>query len=340
MNKDLNRENKIIKDVIEKYKLEAKSIEHLDFSYKITCEEDVFSLNLLKPGKFRANNDFYIIEELNNKGFKNIPLYIKTDDGKYFVSSKNKVFYLAKFMSGEKCAMNTIEEAKASAKLLAKFHNSLLNINMENLKLKNELKKWGEMFKKDLRDFESFEKIVGKKKIKSSFDNIYLKYMDRFYERGLAALRYLNSSDYFKIVKNIDGSCICHDMFYSSVIHYNDDYYLEDIDNLVIDLPFSDFSKLIRKLMFKEEYKFDFEKAREIIEAYSEESPLSKKDIEMIFFQISFPHKYWKLGYKKYMKHKAWSEEKYIRKLNLLVNYIEEEDKFINDFINYMEKYN
>ena len=43
---------------------------------------------------------------------------------------------------------------------------------------------------------------------------------------------------------------------------------------------------------------------------------------------IIFPHKFWKLGQKRYMKQKKWSETKYLHKLNKITCHNETQEKF------------
>jgi len=54
---------------------------------------------------------------------------------------------------------------------------------------------------------------------------------------------------------------------------------------------------------------------------------------------IIFPHKFWKLGKKRYVKYKNWNELKYMHKLNRLLKYNELQQQFIEDYLNYVSNY-
>lgn len=97
---------------------------------------------------------------------------------------------------------------------------------------------------------------------------------------------------------------------------------------------------MIRRLMTKKEYMWDFNKAKSIIEAYSSINKLTVNEIEIMFSLIVFPHKFWKLGHKRYIKHKNWSEYKYMKKLNKIVLNEKYEKKFMKEYMEYVQKYN
>lgn len=91
--------------------------------------------------------------------------------------------------------------------------------------------------------------------------------------------------------------------------------------------------------MFKKAYQWDFDKAKLLIEAYSEVNKISKSELEAMLAIIAFPHKFWKLGKKRYLKHKSWSELKYMHKLTKLVKYDSVEQKFLENYIEYVNSY-
>ena len=104
----------------------------------------------------------------------------------------------------------------------------------------------------------------------------------------------------------------------------------------MIDLQINDLGKFIRRMMHKSEYQWDFEKALLIMNAYDSINKLTKSEYEAMIALILFPHKFWKLGRKKYTKNKDWNELKYISKLNILIKYNELEQRFLNDYTEYI----
>lgn len=54
---------------------------------------------------------------------------------------------------------------------------------------------------------------------------------------------------------------------------------------------------------------------------------------------VIFPHKFWKLGKKRYIKHKRWPETKYMKKLNKIIKYDDMQREFLENYIKYLEQY-
>ena len=127
--------------------------------------------------------------------------------------------------------------------------------------------------------------------------------------------------------------------YYQNIIKSNDDFYIIDLNSLIIDIHVNDVSKLIRRLMFKKEYEWNFNKAKLLIEAYGSINKLSKNEIEVMLALIIFPNKFWKLGKKRYVRHKNWTEDKFTNRLNKLIISNTLEQKFMEDYFKYIESY-
>lgn len=332
-----NKEKAILNKVMGNYDLNVKSYEYSRSAYKVICEEGNFCLKRMKHGYHKAENGFYLVEELSKKGFTNLAAYYKTSKGAFYVKYKEYIFYLTEWIDGTECNLKDIEEAKCCVRMLGDFHNKASEINIKKLKLRNRVGSLDEFFKRNLRDMQKYKKIIFEKKLKTDFDNAYFSYIDLFYDRGLLALKELNSSSYFRISKDKNECKLCHDSFYyQNILKKDDIYYLIDLDSIILDLQIVDLAKLIRRLIQKKEYKYNFFYVKELIDAYREVKDLSKSDLEIMFCIIIFPHKFWKLGKKRYIKHKNWAEEKYAHKLRNLVIYYEEEKTFIQDYIEFL----
>lgn len=100
---------------------------------------------------------------------------------------------------------------------------------------------------------DRFKNNIENKKIKNEFDIIYKEYIDSFYERAMVALSFLNKSDYYKLSKEAQANkTLCHHSFYyQNIIKKGREYYIIDLDNIIIDLQVNDLGKYIRRLMTK-----------------------------------------------------------------------------------------
>lgn len=337
-----DKEKSMIKKVLENYNFSIIDIAKARSSYKIDTNIGTVCLKRVKHNKTKTLNSNYLAEELSKNNFPYACKFFKTKDNYLFATHKKAYFYVMEWIDGDECDLNDIDEACDCIRLLAKFHISSQCIDTKVLKIKNNLKNWPRIFKKNLEDLEKFKKHIEKKRLRSEFDKIYKSYLDAFYNMGKMCLQVLNASDYHALSKKAnEQKLVCHDSFYyQNIIKRNDIYYIVSLDNILIDLYINDLSKFIRRLMFKKEYQWDFEKARVMIEAYSSINKLSESELKAMLSMIIFPHKFCRLGKKRYIKHKDWSENKYLRKLNKLLRYSDAQQKFLNDYLDYLATFN
>ena len=336
-----NKEMHTLVTVMYKYNIQLVNAEKIRSVYKIITDKGNFCLKRMKHGKNKAINGFILTEQLVLNEFSNTAKYFKTIEGSFYVRYKSNIFYLTEWIEGDKCDLTNIDEAVNCTKLLAQFHNISNKIDHNKIHLRNNLKNWPKIFSNNLNNLEKFKRIINSKRIKNDFDQLFLDGIDNFYNRGLAAINMLNKSEYYKLSKVAnDEKTICHNSFYNqSIIKKEGEYFIIELDSIMIDLQISDLGKLIRRLMFKKAYGWNFDFAKILIEAYNSINKLKKEDLAIMFALIIFPQKFWKIGQRRYIKQKKWSETKYMDKLNTITNYNETQEKFFADYMIYLEEY-
>lgn len=328
----------MIKNVMNKYDININSIEKVRSVYKIKTENRLLCLKKIKHGKMKPINGSIIVEELNKNNFNNVPKYIKTKNNKFFVRYKGYIFFVTQWIDGNECVMKNLDEAVNCAKLLGKFHLATTKIDKSKLCIKDNTKKWNKIFIKYLKDMKKYKKIIDNKKLINEFDILYKENIEYYYERGMFALDLLNESSYFKFLNcDNENKTICHDSYYyQNVIKKGNDYYIVDLDSIIINLKIYDLGKMINRLMSTNYYKWDFSKARILIEAYMSVNKLSLEELEIMLPFIIFPRKFWKLGKKRYIKLKNWDEDKYLNKLKKIIKSNTKQQKFIEDYKIYL----
>lgn len=336
--KELNN----ISYVCSKYSIDLKKAYKVRSAYKIIDTLDnIYCLKRMKSGKKKIINSYKLTEDLISNGFTNTPRYLITKKREIYVTHKGYIFLMTEWIDGRECDFSDLEEAKDAVKLLAKFHIASQQINTKGYKLKNCLKNWPEIYNKCIKDMNSYKLTINKKILKNDFDYLYYENIDTFIERSLNSLNLLNISCYYRLSKDAKKQKpICHRSFYyQNVIKKDDTYFLIDLNRIIIDLRINDLGRFIRRLMDKKYYNWNFEKAKELIMSYNSVYPLSKEELEIMLSLIMFPHKFWKLGKKRYKKHKKWTETKYRKKLDKILESIEKQDIFYKEYIYFLNKY-
>lgn len=332
------KERTVLERVLREYNIAARDIARLRSAYKVEGNDDMYFVKRMRHGSRKAGNGCVIVEALNNTGFLSTAKYYPNKEGAFFTKYGKYIYYVTSWIDGTEIDIENFQDALSCIELLARFHLAANCAEIKSLKIKNNLKNWPRIFTGNLSDLERYRYVINKKKIKNQFDNTYMDLIDFYYSRGVTALSILNSSNYHELSKSINNNrTICHDSFYyQNILKGSDGLYLIDFDSIIIDLQIVDLSKFIRRIMFRKNYEWNFDKAKILIEHYSNIKAVTKEELEIMLALLTFPHKFWKLGKKRYIKTKGWNEAKYLRKLNKITKFREEEQIFMENFIDYI----
>jgi CotS family spore coat protein len=332
------KEMSLLSDVLKRYSIVPEKIEKVRSAYKVSCSKGVYCLKKTNHGTKKALKVMLLIEYLKGNGFNNIVKYYKTDDGRECVKLKKNIFYLTEWIEGRECNYEDLEELKKSAALLALFHIKSKGFSNDNVKIESNFKNWPSILKADMDDLLKFKRMIYIKKIKTSFDIEYYDAIDKIINQMDKSIRLLESSNYLSISKSAKQQrTLCHDSFYyqNILVDNNEMMFIIDLDSTLYDITVYDLGKFIRRLLYKSKYSWDFEFAKALIESYNEVNKLSPEEMEILLSFIIFPHKFWKLGKKRYSKMKKWNEEKYLRKLKRILKFMDKQDEFIEKYLEY-----
>lgn len=332
--KEIEKLNK----VLEEYNIKGENIEKVRSVYKVKYNNKNYCLKKINHGNSKALKGMLLTNYLKEQNFNNVATYYKTTDKKECVKYARSLYYLTEWINGEECNFNNFDELRNATLLLADFHLKAKGFSNRNIKIQNNFKNWPEKFIKLKRDIQIFKKIIHDKKVKTIFDTEYFKTADKFEILLDKSIDLLNKSNYYSVCSRAKNEkTICHDSFYYQNVIKNEDgkMYLIDLDSVIYDIHSYDLAKFIRRILYKKPYSWSFEIARELIDTYCSINPLSMEDFEILLAFLIFPHKFWKLGKKRYIKRKKWNEETYIKKLSKLIKYEEKQYEFIEEFMEF-----
>lgn len=325
--------------VLNYYDFNVDTVEKVRSAYKVFTDIGVFCLKRVGHGYRKAKKSYYLMKYLKEKGYSNIAEYYFTREGKALIRDKGVAFYLTYWIEGREASFSTLDEILRCSELLADFHNNAKGFSAnKHVKIKTHTKKWRKTFTKCRNELGEFSKHIDRLKLKSEFDYTYRSSIGYFKEEAEQAIRILNCSSYDELCEYyINEGYICHDSYYyqNILIDNNDKLFIVDLESCQFDMPMSDLGKLIRRILSKKRYKWDFDLCRKIIERYCIVRPMSKEEYEILLAMLVFPHKFWKLGKKRYIKEKKWNENKYRKKLNRLMRERQFKKEFIYCYINF-----
>lgn len=335
------KEIKMLGEVLKHYDFQAASVEKIRSAYKICTLKGDFCLKRVGHGYKKAKKSFYLMKHLKENGFDNIAEYYQTKDGKMLIKYKDAAFYLTHWIEGREASFSDTDEILSCSVLLANFHNMAKGFKTpKHVEVKTHTKKWKKGFRKCMDELEGFKDNIEKLKLKSEFDYTYRSSVDSFMKEAAHSLEILEHSRYDELSNYfLNEGYICHDSFYyqNILINENSKFFIVDLESCQYDIPVSDLGKLIRRVLSKKRFLWDFDLCRRIIEKYCLVRPLAKEEYEILLSILIFPHKFWKLGKKRYIRDKKWNEKKYGKKLHRLLREKQYKREFIYCFINFYD---
>jgi CotS family spore coat protein len=333
-----HKEIESIMKALKHYEIKPDNIEKIQSAYKITCGGNCYCLKRVQHGDKRALKGIRLFNYLKSNGFDNVAEYIVLKNGEECVKIGNTKYYLTEWIQGKECDVNDFSEVKRSVVLLANFHLKSRGFYDKHAGIKSKMKNWVGKLESEKMKLDIFKNIIEGKKIRTTFDSRYYQSLDRFKQRMDAAVELLKHSHYSNLSQNaLLEKTICHGNFnYHNILAGNDGkIYITDLNNVVYGINAYDLAKFVGRLLHKKAYYWNFSAARDLIEAYNEVRPLSIEELEVLLAFLIFPHKFWKLGKKRYEKKKKWDEDKYLKKLDKIINCFECQTEFIDSFIKY-----
>lgn len=328
-----------ITDILKEYSIEPVKIERVRSVYKITTSGRLYCLKKMKHGgEEKVEKGLLLAKYLVSKGFYNVIKYIKTNDNKVCIKRGHYIYYVTDWIKGRESNFSDFEELKRCAGFLAQFHKDSCGFSIEKSKIDNNTKRWPTIFNKEKGELIQFNDKIKNKKVKTSFDLNYMELIEVYTNKINFAIKLLDDSRYTEVSSKSNLSkSVCHDSFYyqNILVKPNNKLYIIDLDSALYDLIVYDLGKFIRRVLFKSCYSWDFEVAKSLIEEYSKINPLSFEELEILLSFIVFPHKFCKLGKKRYINRNLWPEAKYTRKLNKILRYKEMEDEFTEKYMDY-----
>lgn len=327
-----------ILSILNHYLITPTDIERIRSVYKISSSDKNYCLKRINHGNTKPLKGMTLVNYLKARGFDNVAEYIKTKDGKECVRYKKNLYYLTEWIDGRECNVDNFDELKKAAQLLAQFHIKSKGFYSREVKIESNHKNWPNKLNAIKKDLFIYKGLIEHKKIKSTFDLEYYEHIDSFQELMDISINLLNNSNYMEASRAAKRMhCICHDSFYyqNILINNDDKMYLIDLDSTIYDINVYDLGKFIRRILYKKKYSWNFEIARELIESYSIINKLSIEEYEILLAFIIFPHKFWKIGKKRYYKSKKWNEDKYMKRLKKVLSFTEKQRDFTNKFVEY-----
>jgi CotS family spore coat protein len=333
-----HKEQERVQYVLKHYDINPEKVEKLRYAYKIICGDKSYCLKKIRYDDRKSMKELKLLSYLKSTGFDNVVNNISAKDGIEYIKNGKTKYFLTEWVDGRECDVNDFSEAKKSVVLLAQFHLKSKGFYDKHTGMDSNIKNWPAKMEYEKKQLDFFKHIIEGKRIKSTFDNKYYHVLDMFKNRMEISTKLLKQLDYNNLsqIAKLEKSICCLNFHYRNITVGNSgEIYLTSLDRIIYDLNVYDLASYLGIVLNKKVYNWSFNAAKELIETYCEVKPLSKEELGILLAFMIFPHRFWKLGRKRYEKKKKWDEDKYLKKIDKLIRYFDNQTEFIDSFIKY-----
>lgn len=320
--------NEPVDEVLSHYDFEILNIQNECYKVKkgVWWIETEGGYKILKKVPNSEEDLKFILSAVNHLTANgvNIPLVNKTWDDKEYVNIDGTCYILLDAVVGKNPSYNSPEELMLVVKGLAKFHkaSSGFSINQE-CKPDDHLGAWVEEYQDQIEDMKGFYEKVKSSEEKTAFDELVINEFSYFYEKAKESINNLNSKEYRGWVEKVKASGnLCHQDFAAGNLLINSKgLFVLDLDGISFDIPARDIRKLFNKIM-KKTGNWNDTLAKEIIDYYQSENPLTKDEWLVVKYDLMFPHLFIGAMSKYYYKRDGdWTQNKYYERLKEMTNF-------------------
>ena len=340
-NLNLLSEENVKKFVLPHYGLENFEITQVKFKdtdkqravYKISSSESCYCL---KKIYFSLEDLLFVyssIEWLYRNDVK-VPRILPTKDRGRFVNYENMLFILTPWIEGEKCSYDNIQNVLDASANLAKIHNC--TENFKPIDGSSPRTGFEDLYSSLSKHFQQLL-ICSNNAFKygDKFSKIFLQYFDTNLTLAQISIDIASSINNNNLVKNL-----CHLDYVNKNIIFDSygDIWTIDFDKCKIDYRVHDISYFFRRLLKRDNTKWDLELTINCLNLYEQAHPLTLDEYKSIIVYLAFPQKFWKISRDYYNNINKCNKNSFITLLNKTCAKSDYQLQFIEGLIKYAEE--
>ncbi|KXG76170.1 CotS family spore coat protein [Thermotalea metallivorans] len=303
--------------------------------YRIETDQGFKCLKKMKsdPKNIYFTND--AIEHLIKNGFYKVSRIRRTLDGNLFLSDGEDAYLMTDWIDGRECDYENPIELDIAVKTLAELHRASKGFTpFHHDPSRDLLGKWPQIFKARCDELMEMKGMAQKKQDKIKFDEVFLKFVDYYYEEAQEAVACFEQFDYQGLVEQArKEKSFCHnDYAYHNVLVSYDhkDVAILDFDYCVFDLRINDIASIIQRNLKKCFWYIG--RAEFILDSYHRQDRLSQDELKGIYAYLKFPTDFWRIASQFYIENKSWSAETYMGKILQKSEWKELREDFLQEF--------
>ena len=339
------------KAYLSKYDLDVNLFSKFDLLvYDVIPVRKVFILDTNKGDKVLKKVNYsinqlefvnYGIEYIRNNHFDKIIQFEKTKAGLIYVKWKDDIYCIMNLVEGRECEYSNPVDINLTSRAIAALHKASQGLidkeEFKKLLAKNDQRyligKIVQNYRNKLDELMFFKSIATLNENKNDFDDIFLEHVEYYAENIKKSINIIKGSLYLQLCGEKEKIAFCHhDLAHHNILINKEEVYFLDFDYAVIDLRVHDVCNFINKAI--KNFCYDIDKCRDILKGYTEINPLDDRELKVLYGMLSFPEDFYSISKDYYTRKKQWSEEIFLSRLKKKVEYKNDREKFLEDFMN------
>ncbi|OPJ59448.1 CotS family spore coat protein [Clostridium oryzae] len=333
-------ESNLKKYVLSYYGLENGDITQIKFKdtdkqravFKVTYNDCLYCLKKVYFSQDELLFVYSAIEWLYHNNIS-VPRLLPTIDGNRYVVYNNMFFILTPWIDGEKCSYDNISNVLDASGTLAKLHTCTKHFKpIDGSKYKTGMEDMAVSMEKHFNQLLNCSNMAFN--YKDRFSKTFLYYFDSLIplaQKSYAIAAGINN-------KNLSVA-LCHMDYVNKNIIFDksNTTWIIDFDKCRIDYCAHDISYFLRRLLKRDNTRWDNEIAINTLKCYEAIKPLNLDEYKYILAYLAFPQKYWKISKDYYNNISRCNKNSFLTLLNKAIEKSENHMEFIKSFQKYIE---
>lgn len=239
-------------------------------------------------------------------------------------------FLLKTYVDGTEISTSRLEEMKEAVRLLAIYHNTAEQIEME-ITPPFYTEAVLEIWQRHYRELIKVRNYIRNCKKKTEFEQIYMKHFEHNRKAAEEAFAMLES-----VSQDAIRHVFCHgDFNQHNILLCNGKYQIVHFENFSYNWAMTDLANFIRKMSEKNDWneKVGFD----LIMEYDRYRPLKKGEYQQLCGLLLFPEKFWKVTNHYMSSRKTWISGRDIDKLKKVIEQEEKRLNFIENIFSFLK---
>lgn len=302
--------------ILEQYDLEIKQITKGRGAYICDSDQGMKLLVPFRGSKERAAFLREVLLELKERGFAVEQICATKEGEAVAVDETGTRYWLKDMISGSECSTNREIDMVNALVQLAGLHNALAECGASVPDfMKNEQNDMAKMYQRHYRELVRVKNYVHARKAKNEFEHCFWEQYPHYIEEAKEAIRLLEELD----AEGLQWTkSLCHgDFNQHNVVKTPEGFRIVNFENMCCNAPVVDLANFIRKMMEKNNWEKQL--GIRLVQSYDRRRSLSGEEKRLLYLNLLFPEKFWKVSNHYSNSHKAWVSQRDIEKLKRMV---------------------